>query len=139
MSVKQNLELVDNFIRTLDARDWESLAGFLAESVECSFPGMEPSALRPNDLVEAWKAEALAFPDSRREKVLSFGQGDLVCITLVETGTHFGPYEIGGRTLPPSGKRFSLRVCGIIRIRGKKITELHVYYDQLGVMSQLGV
>ena len=74
------------------------------------------------------------FPDftMRAEDVAAVG--DKVWARFKATGTNLGP--VMGR--PPTGKKVSIDVIDIIRVRGGKLVEHWGVPDQLGMMIQLG-
>ncbi len=81
-----------------------------------------------------------AFPDLHIEKERAFGQGDWVSVELTITGTHKGPLPgPGGETIPATNKPVRFRNSIITKYEGGKIAEEHRYFDQLGLMAQLGL
>ena len=62
-------------------------------------------------------------------------EGDMVCVRLNETATHLGEY----RGLTPTGRRLSYPVAGHWRIVDGRIKEGWIVYDQLDLLTQLGV
>ena len=72
------------------------------------------------------------------EVLRAFGQGDMVCDEHITSGTHDGPLKSSdGSTIPPSGKRFSVRNCHIYKIKEGKVVETWRYLDQLVFLTQL--
>jgi ketosteroid isomerase-like protein len=56
------------------------------------------------------------------------------------TGTHKGPLKsTSGKTIPPTNKQFRIDLAITLRFEGGKIAEEHIYYDRLGMLTQLGV
>jgi ketosteroid isomerase-like protein len=139
VSVESNLELVRGLIRAVDSKDWERVPTFFTESAIFSVPGAPGVSVTVKGIVEARRADAVAFPDTKREIVRAFGEGDDVCVEILETATHMGPVEHGGAIFPPTGRQYRLRECVVYRIQNGKIAEAHVYYDPLEHMSQLGL
>jgi hypothetical protein len=44
-----------------------------------------------------------------------------------------------GGDIEPTGAGIDLRFADVSRVRGGRIVSYHTYYDQLGLLSQLGV
>ena len=44
-----------------------------------------------------------------------------------------------GQTMPPTNKHVSFDWAGLATIKGGKVTSVHVYFDNMGFMQQLGV
>lgn len=76
-----------------------------------------------------------AFPDQRNELVSLRHAEDAVIVEFDLLGTHLGPL----RSLPPTGRSFRERMTAFFVFDGEKIVCERVYFDQLGIMRQLGV
>jgi predicted ester cyclase len=80
-----------------------------------------------------------AFPDGRlafRQQILPH---DAAATEVVFTGTHTGPMNTPNGLIPPTGKRLILHSLSILRIEDGRVASEHVYFDQLEMMSQLGL
>jgi ketosteroid isomerase-like protein len=139
MSVDRNLELVASFVKAIDSKDWNHIRNCHVKGAILKFSGALGTAMSVEDMIEGWKSEAVTFPDARREIIRGFGQEDLVCVEVQEVGTHRGPLVHAGKTYPPTGKKFQIRVCGVLRIREGKIAETLIYGGQLEHLVQLGI
>jgi hypothetical protein len=83
------------------------------------------------------------FPDNHVQnnpyKVL-FGQGEWTCPIAIFTGTHKGPMMApGGKTIPPTNKKFQINFCTVAHWKNNQIDEENLFYDQTGMMKQLGL
>ena len=76
-----------------------------------------------------WKA----FPDVSIEVKRVEAAGEWVIVEAVSTATHLGTF-LG---VPPTGRTVRARVCCLIRVRGGKMVEETVYYDQLERLAQI--
>jgi ketosteroid isomerase-like protein len=139
MSVGENLELVASFVRAVDSKNWDRIRDHCASGAVFRFSGALETAVSVEDMIEGWKSEAFTFPDARREILRGFGQDDLVCIEVQEVGTHRGPLVHDGKTYPPTGKEFQIRVCGVFRMCEGKIAETLIYGGQQEHLVQLGI
>ena len=90
-------------------------------------------------LDKMWKGLFSMFPDYQIRKVRSFGQDDWVCLEVEESGTMKGPIHAGPREIPPTGKSFKIPSSIIARIEQRRIGEVRIYFDVLGLMAQLGL
>jgi steroid delta-isomerase-like uncharacterized protein len=84
------------------------------------------------DAARGWKA---AFPDLRMTVQMVVAEGDLVAVLWRGEGTNTGE----GNGLPATGKRLSGRGITIWRIQGGRIREEWSEFDQLRIMTQLGL
>ncbi len=76
-----------------------------------------------------------AFPDVRFTIDNLVAEGDHVVSFLTMTGTHQGTL----RDIEPTGNSIMVKGCSHMRIRNGKIVEEENYYDEAGMLRQLGV
>jgi|GEM_PF-176517 len=81
------------------------------------------------------QAHFTAFPDWHEEIDLMIAEGDKVAYITTGTGTHTGPM---GNT-PPTGKSMEVVNYIVQRIENGKIAETWIGWDNLTVLSQLGL
>ena len=140
MSVEENLQVNAAIIEAVNAQDWDRYVGLHAESVVSYGPESPEPRKGREALRESIQAYVTAFPDLRFEEVRTFGQGDWVCAEWVATGTHTGPLMgPGGETIPATNKTARVSGSSVLKVEGGKVTEIHGYYDLLGMMAQLGL
>lgn len=139
MSVDTNLELIASFVKAIDSKDWDCILNCCEKGAVFKFSGALGMAISVEDMIEGWKSEAVTFPDAKRELIRGFGQDDLVCVEVQEVGTHKGPLVHAGKTYPPTGKKFQIRVCGVFRVREGKVVETLIYGGQQEHLVQLGI
>jgi len=84
------------------------------------------------DAARGWKA---AFPDLKMTVEMMIAEGSLVTVLWRGEGTNTGE----GNGLPATGKRLAGRGITIWRIEGGKIREEWSEFDQLRIMTQLGL
>src|SRR5919107_6046747 len=63
---------------------------------------------------------------------------DQVAQEILWEGTHTGPMETPGGTLPPSGAQISVEASLWVRFHGDKAREVHHYLDVLSLLQQIG-
>jgi ketosteroid isomerase-like protein len=133
-------------MKTLDdawnAQDWETFDQRHAENTAVYWPGQpEPTRGRHNH-----RAEAIGFFktfDNSLENdpyMVMFGQDDWTCTIAKWKGTMKGSM-IGpdGKTIPPTNKSFELEFCTVARWQNGQIVEEKLFYDQVGLLKQIGV
>ena len=140
MSVEDNMRVIDAADKAFTAKDWDRFLGLHAESVVLYAPPLPEPLKGRAALKEFVQGFVKAFPDLSAEKVRSFGQGDWVAREYRTSGTHHGPLASpDGKTIPATHKRFQISECDVFKVEGGKITEVHLYFDQLGYLAQLGL
>ena len=65
--------------------------------------------------------------------------GDAVIVEGRFVGTHTGPLAGPDGDIEPTGASVDLRFADVSRVRDGRIASYHTYYDQLGMLEQLGV
>lgn len=76
-----------------------------------------------------------AFPDWREEIDLMIAEGDKVAYITTGTGTHLGPLG----DIPPTGKTVEVTNYIVQRFENGKIAETWAGWDNLAVLTQLGL
>ncbi len=140
MSVEENLRLVAAATKALNDQDVD---GFLSHHLE-SVIQRDPQHVEPIKGREAIRAgiEPMlrAFPDIRFVQERAFGEGDWVAVQFVGMGTHKGPLEApGAPPIPATNRAIRLPFAYIAKVDGGKFAEVNYYFDQAGMMAQLGL
>lgn len=80
-----------------------------------------------------------AFPDSKVTIHNEVVSGDYVVHEFTFEGTHTEPLASPQGEIAPTGKRLSGRGAEVFRVEKGKIVEDRLYFDQVQVMTQLGL
>jgi steroid delta-isomerase-like uncharacterized protein len=134
---KAVLEQAIDYWNATDRDAWETL---YADDVVYEAPGGQRisglSAL--ND--QYFDALVTAAPDRTSREVVLFAEGEHVVEQARYSGTHTGPLRSPtGVEIPATGKAFDFPFVGIFRVQGGKITSIRIYYDQMELLTQLGL
>lgn len=131
----KNVQAVLAGVDAFNRRDLDAAVKDYAEHVQLVD---HPRGMTTKTRAEAkdWIAEWItAFPDSKLSTEEVIDAGDTVVVQLSFTGTNtgtFGPF-------PATGRRIAAEGCEIFRFDAKGlIVKDEVYYDQLGMLIQLG-
>ena len=91
--------------------------------------------------IEDLKAMFVYAPDTRiRVHPVKFGSGDWTSVIGVMEGTFTKPMPIGnGKSLPPSGKRFTIAMCTVGHWKDGVMDEEYLFWDNLAFMKQIGL
>lgn len=97
--------------------------------------GLEPSHL------DALKPMFVFAPDTRiNEHPVRFGSGDWTAVIGEMEGTFSEPMPIGGgKTIPPTGKKFKLSMATIGHWQDGKMIEEYLFWDNQSFMKQIGL
>ena len=134
------MESVSDIVRRqLRLTDEGDLDGFLAgfdPDCEWQAPG---AAARGRDAVRAY-IEPLhrAFPTARHDYELTVA-GDTAFVEGTWGGVHAGPLATPDGEIAATGKDVRFPFLGFVRVRDGRVYSLHVYFDQLAFLAQLGL
>ncbi|SRR5258708_7186191 len=116
----------------------KSMAAFAADAEIIDVPsGAILRGLDGYKRIVLFFAESL--PDSRPELSNAFATEDQVVLEGTWFWNDTGPLYLPPGALPGRRRSGELRCCFVYQIRDGKITSLHIYYDMLTQMEQLGL
>jgi steroid delta-isomerase-like uncharacterized protein len=132
-----NSELLERYVELYNAGDLDGVMDLYAE---------DAVQLMPEGLFEGRAAirERLARDLDACDIVWTVEsyveQGDSFADEWSFVATHTGPFLLpDGTELPASGKQVALRGMEFVQVRDGKIVVDNLYYDNLAVMTQLGL
>lgn len=140
-NAKTNMELMQSLDDAWNKQDWDTFEKRHKTDTVVRWPA-QPATNGIHD----HRAEAVqmfkTFPDNRVENrpyKVFFADGDWTCSVARFHGTFKGPMVMGGKTIPPNGKRFEVDFCTVAKWHEGQIVEENLFYDVVGMMSQLGL
>ena len=131
-------ELVTRFYEAFDAGDADAVLSVFSDELETTDPGMGTvHGHGPfREYIETLKR---AVPDARAVIEGIYDDGDVVVVEGRFAGTFTGPLASPDGDIDPTGATVDLRFADVSRARNGKIVSYHTYYDQLGLLTQLGI
>ena len=91
-----------------------------------------------DEVVEAAFRWREMFPDVKGEIDNLVVSETLAVFEIRWTGTHTGPLEGAGVTIPATGKKVSTAAVQVIDTKGGKIKSVRHYFDMMSLLQQLG-
>jgi len=144
MSIEEkNMELMKTLDDAWNSQDWDTFEERHADNVAIYWPGQpEPTRGLHNHREESIEFFKI-FPDNHLVnnpyKIL-FSKDDYTCSVADFTGTFKGPMKgLDGKMIQPTHKRFHLEFCTVAHWKNEKILEERLFYDQVGMLKQIGV
>lgn len=130
--------LVAGFYENFDMNDIDAAVGAFSEELETIDPGMGTvHGIEPfREYLETFKR---AMPDARAIVEHQYESGETVIVEGRFVGTHTGPLAGDDGDIAPTGKTVDLRFADFSRVSEGKIASYHTYYDQVGLLTQLGL
>jgi len=133
-----SLELVNRFYSAFGRGDIDTALSCFSKDLETIDPGM--GTVRGlgvfREYLETFKR---AMPDAHAVIERTCQVNDTVIVEGRFVGTHTGPLATPDGDVPPTGATVGLRFADISRIVDGRIVSYHTYYDQLGLLDQLGL
>ena len=131
-------KLLDRYVECYNAGDLDGVMDLYAED---AIQGMPDGTFEGKSTIrERLSQELDAFPDVVHTVRSFVEEGDAFADEWTFAGTHTGALPLpDGRLLPPTGKRVEVRGMEIVELRDGKIVVNTLYYDNLSVLSQLGL
>jgi len=130
--------IVERGIKAFNAHDMEAIARDVAPDAEYFAPG-DMKLKGPQKFKEYNQNFVTAFPDARVEAKNTFTQGNHVIVEGVFTGTHNGTLKTPMGDVPATGKKVSGEYIQIFDVDRGLVKKVHMVYDQVQLMTQLGM
>src|SRR5690349_13006726 len=128
----------DAWIEAFNAHDEAAIRGVTAD--DCTFEGPGGVRLEGGDAVSGYAMVWLnAFSDAKLHVDQVLVDGDWVSNTGVFKGTHDGTLASPDGDVPATGRTLEGRCSQFVRFADGKAVEEHLYFDQIDVMTQLGL
>jgi predicted ester cyclase len=128
----------DSWLEAFNAHDEAAIRAATAD--DCVFEGPGGVRLEGGDASTAYAMGWLnAFSDATLTAHTVVVDGDWVAMTGTFKGTHDGTLSGPDGDVPPTRRTLEGRCAQLVRFRDGKSVEEHLYYDQMDVVTQLGL
>ncbi len=135
-TAEENKALVRRFNAATNEQRWNALAELVADDfTRHSAATAGPPVTSRQQFIALQKSFLESFPDQWVTLEDLVAEGDRVAVRATYTGTQSGPMG----EFPATGKRVSAPFLGIFRIESGRIAELWVEWDNLAILTQLGL
>ena len=130
------MDLIDRYYATWNDRNWDDYDSLLtADATEWASGG--PSLQGIEEIVAFDKGWADAFPDARITSLLKTSDGNTVISENRFVGAQTGPFHTSEGEVPPTGIQVEIPFVGVFELEGGRVKAERIYYDRLGLLSQL--
>jgi steroid delta-isomerase-like uncharacterized protein len=134
--LEANKDLVQQFAAALNAADWDALAEIVADDfVRHSDATAGPPIDSRDKFIELQQSFLASFPDQQVTIQKLVAEGDDVAALATYSGTHKG---LMGE-FPATGRSVESTFLSLFRIEEGQIAELWVEWDNVAMLSQLGL
>jgi steroid delta-isomerase-like uncharacterized protein len=133
---QKNKEIVKKAFEVVENGDYEGMNMYIADDMVRHCQATPDLVIESLDAFKDFiKADRKAIPDQKLIIKMLVAEGDLVAFWCTYTGTHTG--QMG--PFPPSGKSANLDFSGIHRLENGKVVETWVTWDNITILTQLGL
>jgi len=131
--------LIERDIELWNAKDRDGwMAGLDLHRLSVQTPG-GPRLTGREAAESIWNTYNEAFPDNRLDIIAIHADDRGGIHEGRATGTHTGTLRGPAGEIPPTGKKATVNFCGVYEFDEGKITSFHLYFDQMEMLTQLGV
>jgi predicted ester cyclase len=130
--------VVERGMKAFNAHDMEALARDAAPDIDITGPG-DIKLKGPQAVKEYNQNFVNAFPDARVEAKHIFTQGGTVIVEGVFTGTHDGTLKTPMGDVPATGRKVKGEFVQILEVDRGLVKRNSLLYDQVQLMTQLGM
>src|SRR6202795_2616859 len=130
--------VVERGMKAFNAHDLEGVARDAAPDVEATAPG-DIKLKGPQAVKEYNQNFIRAFPDARVEAKNIFTAGSTVIVEGVFTGTHGGTLKTPMGDVPATGRQVKGEFVQILEVDRGLVKRNSLLYDQVQLMTQLGM
>src|ERR1700737_3509575 len=131
------IEIAKASITAYNEKDWGKAKDLLAADAVYDEKGTHRRIQGADDIIDAWRGWAIAFPDSKATFVNEFASADTAVIELVWKGVHSGPLQTPTGTIPPANQPIEVPACQVVRVEGGQIKSASHYFDMLTLLTQI--
>ena len=134
----QQQQIASQFYESFAAGEIDSALAVFATNLETVDPGMGTVLGLPpfREYLEGFKR---AMPDARAVISRMYEAGDTIIVEGRLLGTHTGPMAGPDGEVEPSGRTIDVPFADFSRIQDGQIVAYHTYYDQVSLLTQLGL
>jgi steroid delta-isomerase-like uncharacterized protein len=126
------------FVEAFNAHDEARMRELYAEHAEFEGPG--DIRLEGRDAVMGYTMSWLnGFGDGRLDMRYELVAGDSVVQEFMFEGTHTGSMQTPAGEVPATNRQLRGRGLQVLRIEDGAIADIRLYYDQVDVLTQLGL
>jgi steroid delta-isomerase-like uncharacterized protein len=138
MAGKDLTKISRDFVEAFNTGSWSRAKETLTGNALYHELGTQRRVQGPDAIITTLQGWKRAFPDAKGKVTNAIATGDNVVLEITWEGTHTGPLEGPGGTIPASGKRQTTQAVELIQFDGDKIKECRHYFDMMTLLHQIG-
>lgn len=133
---QQNKQIAQNALEIVNTGDFSTLEDFVSENYIRHCQATPEVVVKSfDDFKEFLRQDRLTFPDQKIEIINLVAEDDMVAFWAIYKGTQKG--QMG--PFPPTNKYAEIEFSGMHKIVDGKIAETWIIWDNVAMLSQLGL
>ncbi len=130
-------ELARRMLELTDRQDWAAREALLAPDCDVVTPA---GPLCGRAATTAYSKRLVSASSEGYHRIdLVVSTGDVVAGEGAWIATYTGPLVTPGGEVPATGRTINLPFAATMRVAGDHVASMHVYFDQLSFLGQLGL
>jgi steroid delta-isomerase-like uncharacterized protein len=139
MAEQDSINIARGVVEAFNNDDWERMAGLLTPDSLYRELGTQREMRGSAEIMQALQGWKQAMPDVKASVTNALASGNTALLEVVWEGTHTGPLQSPGGTIPASGKLQRTPSAFIFEITGDKVKESRNYFDMVTFLQQIGL
>jgi predicted ester cyclase len=132
-----NENILRAVIDAIDAHRYDEVPQLVTADFEMRSP--DGTFIGPEQMTAMSRGYHEAFPDGVHTLERVVEVGDTIVSEGYWSGTNTGPLQTPAGTIPATGGTGRISFGGIATVRGGQLATMHVYFDRLEFLVQLGL
>ena len=134
--LEANKELINRFTQEINAGNWDALDELLTEDFKRHCQATPDVVINSREEFKKLQESFISsMPDQKITTEMLIAEEDLVAVYATYSGTMTGPMG----DFPPTGKSTASKFMTFFRIEEGRIAELWVEWDNVNMLTQLGL
>ena len=139
MSAQDNLKLSQTVYKLFSEGKLEQAVTLANDDVEATLIPFGMTFKGREGFMQFMGGYKSAFPDITINIKNQVATDDQVVTEFTARGKHDGPLMTPNGPIPPTGREVEFVVCEVWKVKNGKLASIHNYYDNAGIMRQLGL
>jgi steroid delta-isomerase-like uncharacterized protein len=138
MATEDPTAVAREVVEAFNAADWDRFRAVLADGLVYEETGTGRRVEGIDAYVQLCQGWRQAFPDVTGTIRRAVAGGEVVAEEVAWAGSHTGPLETPGGTVPATGRRIEAAATLWVTVRGGKATAIRHHLDVLALLQQVG-
>jgi steroid delta-isomerase-like uncharacterized protein len=136
---QSQIDIARRQVSAYNDKDWDAARATMVPDYVYDEVATHRRLQGADQVLPVWQGWAAAFPDSKATFDNAVADGNTVVLELTWRGTHTGPLQTPGGTIPATGRSIEFRACQIQEVADGRVRSTRHYFDMATLLQQIGV